>query len=105
MSPSRPTSPLTYVEEQNSAIKEKLHEMLQLCTDGACPPWIQILLEQADHLDVTGKVVKDIVLIPITQGGGGKGSQFDGSRLNSSNNMGTTPENMTQYAWDSNSLC
>ena len=44
-----------------------MREMGGLCTEGICPPWIQILLEQADQFDVSGKTIKDIVLIPITQ--------------------------------------
>lgn len=54
------------MEEPNEAIRDKMREMGQLSVDGACPPWIQILLEQNDSLDITGKAIKDIVLIPIT---------------------------------------
>ena len=54
-------------EEQNHAVREKMAEMGQLCLEGSCPPWIQILLEQADRMDISGKAIKDIVLIPISQ--------------------------------------
>lgn len=58
---------IRYVEETNQAVKEKMREMGTLCAEGACPPWIQILLEQADPLAVSGKAIKDIVIIPIAQ--------------------------------------
>ena len=45
-------------------------EMGELCQQGVCPPWVQILIEQADTLDVSGKTVKDIVLIPVNQAKG-----------------------------------
>lgn len=34
-----------FSEESNAAVREKMSEMGNLCQEGACPPWIQILLE------------------------------------------------------------
>ena len=34
-----------FMEEGNEAVREKMCEMGSLCQEGACPPWIQILLE------------------------------------------------------------
>jgi len=64
---SGPPEQIKYVEESNPAVQEKMKEMIQLCQEGQCPPWIQILLEQADSLELSGKAIKDIVIIPITQ--------------------------------------
>ena len=62
-----PPDKIKYIEESNPAVQEKMKEMIQLCQEGQCPPWIQILLEQNDSLEVSGKAIKDIVIIPITQ--------------------------------------
>ena len=61
-------------------------EMGQLCADGQCPPWIQILLEQADPVDISGKAIKDIVIIPISQ-------HSDASRMDT--------EQSQSIAWES----
>jgi len=39
-----------------------------MCTSGACPPWIQILLESQDSIDQ--KSIRDIILVPLTKHAG-----------------------------------
>ena len=63
-----------------------MEEMGHLCVDGSCPPWIQILLEQADPVDISGKAIKDIVIIPISQ-------HLDASRMDT--------EHSQSIAWES----
>ena len=87
---------IRYVEETNLAVKEKMREMGALCAEGACPPWIQILLEQADSLAVSGKAIKDIVIIPISQKNELR-SAHSLSKLGESD----ANDNQTSYAWES----
>lgn len=87
---------IRYIEETNQAVKEKMREMGTLCAEGACPPWIQILLEQADTLAVSGKAIKDIVIIPVTQKQTLR-SAHSLSKLGESD----ANDNQTSYAWES----
>ena len=80
--------------------------MAGLCADGICPPWIQILLEQPDNFDISGKAIKDIVLVPITQiYKNQSSSQHELSRFGGESNMdGTNRHDLSSYAWDT-SMC
>lgn len=76
-----------------------MQEMGQLCLDQSCPLWIQILLETQDSLEVTGKSIKDIVLIPINQAH--NLNLTDKSHLLAGDHSLDTLDNATSYAFDS----